>query len=354
MNPNVLKGLLIILVILDHNDFARSVIPGFLRAFAFHVVGFMALPFLRETMRPFTRQFAQYAFRLYYPFALATCALAFASYFMNDAPAVQQLQSTLLALYSGNWKVLDEVTGLGLLWFLPSMISLLFLRSLVESLPRYAGAAVLGLAVVAHFFVAYVAPPAQAYFPMGLLPAIYVLPLAYVIASVHKHALERISPWFAVALAVGVFATVKIVQMRMNLSNEVGFLQVAGHTDMLHVLINDLEAITGSLMMFQLARCFRWSLVEKCGQYSMQVYLVHAFVAAAVLPVVLLLPIRSQSAAFLVSLSLTVVLSAALVAFVLRISAVRRFVFPRSSHDLHSQHPAPLHSKASAVNGGSK
>lgn len=354
MNPNVLKGLLIILVIVDHNDFARSVIPGFLRAFSFHVVGFMALPFLRETMRPFTGQFAQYTFRLYYPFALVTCALALASYLVNGMPASVQFQSTLLALYSGNWKVLDQVTGLGLLWFLPSLISLLFLRALIESLPRYAGAALLALACVAHFFVGYVKPPAQAFFPMGLLPALYVLPLAYIIASVHKQALARIPTWLALAVTVGVFAAVKLVQMRMNITNEIGFLQVAGYTRPLNLLVNDLEAITGSLMMFQVARWFRWSLVEKCGQYSMQVYLVHAFVAAAVFKAVMLLPIGSPLGAFTLSLGLTVVLSAALVTFLLRFSAVRRFVFPRSSHDLGPQHPAPPRSEAAAADGHSK
>lgn len=354
MNPNVLKGLLIVLVILDHNDFARSVIPGFLRAFAFHVVGFMALPFLRGTMRPFTGQFAQYTFRLYYPFALVTCVLALASGFINGIPTAEQFQSTLLALYSGNWKVLDQVTGLGLLWFLPSLISLLFLRALIESLPRYAGVTLLVLIVVAHFFVAYVKPPVQAFFPMGLLPAIYVLPLAYIIASVHQRALERIPTWLAVSLTVGVFAVVKLVQMRMNLTNEIGFLQVAGYTRPLNVLVNDLEAISGSLMMFQLARCLRWRLVEKCGQYSMQMYLVHGFVAAAIFKAVLLLPIRSPLPALLLSLSLTVVLSAAVVGFLLRFSAVRRFVFPRSSHDLRQHHPAPLRSEAAAVDGHSK
>ena len=354
MNPNVLKGLLIILVILDHNDFARSVMPGFLRGLSFHVVGFMALPFLRDSMRPFTAQFVQYAFRLYYPFALVTCVLALAAYFVKDVPAPNHIQATLLALYSGNWKVLDQVTGMGLLWFLPSLVSLLFLRALVESLPRFAGAALLALACVAHFFVGFIKPPAQAFFPMGLLPALYVLPLAYLIALVHKRALERIPTWLAVLLTVGVFAAVKLVQMRMNFTNEIGFLQVASHTRPLRMLFNDLEAVTGSLMLFQVARCLRWSLAEKCGQFSMQVYLVHAFIAAALFRAALLLPPINSPLAFLISLGLTIVISVVLVTFVLRFSVVRRFVFPRSANDLHQLHPAPTRSETAAVDGHSK
>jgi hypothetical protein len=348
MNPNVLKGLLIILVILDHNDFARSVIPGFLRAFSFHVVGFMALPFLRDTMRPFTAQFAQYTFRLYYPFALVTCALSVAAWIAAGTPASAQIQSTVLALYSGNWKVLDQTTGLALLWFLPSLISLLFLRALIESLPRYAGAMLLAMACVAHFFVGKISPAAQAYFPMGLLPAIYVLPLAYVIASIHKGVLARVPTWLAISCTLALFVAVKLVQMRMNLTNEIGFLQVASYTRPWNVLVNDLEAVTGSVMMFQLARALDSKLVATCGQYSMQVYLIHAFVAAAIYKLLGLLPAGSPLLAFPLSLALTVVLSAALVTFLLRFSVVRRFVFPRSTHDL------ALRSATPAVDGPSK
>ena len=76
MNQNLIKGMLIILVMFDHNEFAHQLFPLFLDGFAFHVLGFLALPFLRPPEPASKAYFQKIIFRYYYPFFLITCAMA--------------------------------------------------------------------------------------------------------------------------------------------------------------------------------------------------------------------------------------------------------------------------------------
>jgi len=68
MNPNLVKGLLIFLVVLDHNDFLSAEIPLVLRPLGFHVLSFLALPFVLEQAS--TTSILDKSFRYFWPFAI--------------------------------------------------------------------------------------------------------------------------------------------------------------------------------------------------------------------------------------------------------------------------------------------
>jgi fucose 4-O-acetylase-like acetyltransferase len=116
--------------------------------------------------------------------------------------------------------------------------------------------------------------------------------------------------------------------MRGHLYNEVGFAEVADYTRPAALLLNDLECVTGVLMLFQLCRLPLGRLIEQFGRYSIQVYLFHAFIALAVYRAVLLVP-ASAAVHFAVSFCVTAFLSLLLARWLAHNPLAQRFIFPR-------------------------
>jgi fucose 4-O-acetylase-like acetyltransferase len=334
MNLNVVKGLLVLLVVVDHNDFSRSVFPGFLYGFTFHVVGFMTLPFLRPAPA-IDRQFGQYLFRLYWPFVVIASALALAVALLTPVAPLYQFQGWALTLYSGNSGVVKETTHMAMLWFLPSFVALVALRSGIDHIGR-AGRVLAIVALCALHPLIGVAPERIAnYLPLGLLPALYMVPLTLVIAWGHVRLLARLPRLAGLALTVLVYALVKSLQMKMHLYNEVGFAEVADYTQPLALLVNDLEAVTGVWMVFQLGRFSLGSLIETAGKYSLQVYLFHAFVAFVLYKLLIIIASGAHPALlFCVSFALTAVLATLLGRFLAEQGSIRRLLFPRTTAEL--------------------
>jgi fucose 4-O-acetylase-like acetyltransferase len=336
MNLNALKGILIILVIVDHNDLSRSLFAGFLYGFGFHVAGFLTIPFLKPAA-PLDRDFAAYAFRLWYPFMVVASVMALLMALATHADGLQHLRAWAHALYSGNAVALKQATGMYLLWFLPSFVALAVLRG---AFARGGAWMLVAAAVAVHPFIGSVAAQVQAYLPLGVLPALYVIPLGAAGAWLHQRWLARMPVGVALLLALAVFVPVKYLQMQAHLYNEVGFAEVADYTRPLALLLNDLECVAGVLALCQLCRLPMPRLLEACGRYSIQIYLFHAFVALAVFKAVQLLHLPTV-AAFALSLATTVVLTLLLARALAGNRLAQRFLFPRS--------PAVLMGRAAAV-----
>lgn len=340
MNQNLLKGLFILLVIMDHNEFVRSIFPGFLQGFGFHVMGFMMIPFLRPATR-IDGNFLQYLFRLYYPFLVIVTLMSVVVAWITPISALEQAGRWALALYSGHSGILKETTHMALLWFMPSFISLIVLRTLIENVNQWIKAiAILG-ACLAHPFIGPMAPLIRDYLPLGLLPALYVLPLAYLGIFLHQHCFQPLGRMTALLLSGAIFILVKTCQMAFGFSNEIGFAAVAGYGDWLAMALNDAEAVVGVLMLFQACRFPLVPAIEPFGQYSLQIYLLHAFVALAIYKLVLATNITSVSVLFAITLTTTSVATLALARFAATQPHIRRFLFPRSWQELAGR-PGPL------------
>ena len=334
MNANIAKGLLILLVIVDHNNFSRGVFPGFLEGFAFHVMGFMTLPFLRPAL-PLDRHFGQYLFRLYHPFFVMVTGLALIVAVIDHVPALAQLRLWALSLYSGNADVLKQTTHMYMLWYLPSFVALVALRTGIEHVGAVGKTLALVLLCALHPAIGPVADAIQDFLPLGLLPALYVVPLAYLAALVHGSLLMRLPRTAALAASAAVYVAIKTLQMRAGLHNEVGFAEVAGYDKPLALLLNDLEAVTGVWMVFQLARFDLGRFVETAGKYSLQMYLFHAFVAAGVSKVlVIVFNDVGVMTLFCVSFVLSSVLALAVSRYLGEQALVKRLMFPRSVAEL--------------------
>lgn len=333
MNQNLLKGMFILLVVLDHNDFVRSIIPGFLQGFGFHVMGFMMIPFLRPA-GPLDRNFMQYLFRLYYPFLLIVTIMSVIVAWITPVSAAEQASRWALALYSGNSDILKEATHMALLWFLPSFVALIVLRTLMENASNRIKTGAILAAWAVHPFIGNAAPSLQDYLPLGLLPALYVLPLAYLGIFLHQRYFQSLGKTNALVQSAVVFILVKACQMHFGFSNEIGFAAVAGIDNWFAMLCNDAEAVTGVLMLFQASRFSLGRLLEAFGKYSLQIYLLHAFLALGVYKLTLASGLRSIPMAFALSLCATALSTLVVARLVMAQPRIRRFVFPRNWQDL--------------------
>lgn len=334
MNLNVLKGMLVLLVVVDHNDFARLLFPRFLDGFSFHVVGFLMIPFLRPAAS-WSKDFLVTVFRLYYPFLFVVTVMAIAVAWLTPVTASEQVGRWLLALYSANSNILQQVTEMALLWYLPSFIALLTLRTAIENSGPAGKATAIALLCIAHLFIGTFATSIRHYLPMGLLPAVYVIPLAYLGVLLHRRVYARMSPMPALLTAATIFVVVKYAQMQAGLRTEVGFAAVADYRDPAALLLNDLEAVCGVLMLFQLARYPLGRFLEKCGKHSLQIYLFHAFVALGVSKLLLRYANSWPTPAlFTVSLLVTVLLTLLLAHALSRTRLATRYLFPRSPDEL--------------------
>lgn len=334
MNGNILKGLLILTVIFDHNDFSRGVFADFLRGMSFHVVGFLAIPFLRDALNPLSARAAHYVFRLYYPFLLLTVAMGAAVLAVGGGPWHDRVQAVLLALYSGNFHALKAATNMGLLWYLPSFISLVLLHGVIERQGGHGKGALIALLVVVHGLLGPVAARIQDYLPLGLLPALYAMPLCYLVALCHRRLYERLPVPGAVVLALACFALVKWLQMDWRLPFELGAMEVPGYDAWPQMLVDDMEGVTGALLLFQLARIRFGNVLAAFGEVSLQVYLLHAFVGLAVAKLCMRTGLVSHPVAILaVSLALTAAVTLGLARAVMA-SPLKRFIFPRDVAEL--------------------
>lgn len=341
MNLNFLKGILIILVIIDHNEFSRQLFPAFLLGMSFHVVGFMTIPFLKPAHQPASAQLAHYAFRQFYPFLLVTCAMWALVTLLGQTPLLDRLAMLGVALYSGNADALKAATQMGLLWFLPSFITVVVLRAVIDACAPLPRALALGAIAALHLVVGMV-KPLQDFLPLGLLPAIYILPLAYLGAALHQTVFAPAGRTLATVGALLLYALVKSAQINMGLHNEIGFSTVANASRPLALLVNDLEAVCGTLMLFQCARWDVQGLFTLCGRYSMQMYLFHAFFALAIYQSALILaPAAGPLALFSVSLAATIMLTAAFAHGLMRSPRLKRLVFPLDTRELLGGVSAP-------------
>lgn len=334
MNPNIVKGLLILLVIVDHNDFARSVIPGFLLGFSFHVLGFLTLPFLRPAPAV-DRHLFQYLFRLFHPFFVITTVLVVIVFLITPVSPQKQFSLWMLSLYSGNFNLLKESTHMSMLWYLPSFVALVVLRALIEQSSTVSKRLVLGLLIALHPFIGLLPVEIQDYLPLGLLPVLYAIPLCYLAAWLHTRLFERHSRLPSLVASIVLLCIVKYLQIRAGLHNELGAAEVADYTQPYALLINDLEAVFGVCMILQLGHLPLGKLFETAGKYSLQIYCFHAFFAAAIYKTASIylgkLPV---SLLFSASVALTFLTTLYVSDFLMKFPAFRRAMFPRDTNEI--------------------
>jgi hypothetical protein len=269
------KGILIVLVAVDHNDWFRQLAPRMFDPLTFHVLGFFLLAFSFGT-KPWCGRFvADRLVRYLVPFwwALAAASLAFGLFFRGGSSLVDGVIHFLLAALIGGADLVKASSGLLMLWFLPCLFGLTCLLAFYDSLvTRRARQVGLGLALGAHVLLPVLVQPWMQWLPFGLAVAADV----FVLGLIWRQLLQRRLPGYvgplALIVCIACYGTLVLAKTHI----EIGTLEIRAMTNPLILLLHDVTAISAMVTMIWVAEnvaVTRW--LDGIGKHSLLVYLMH-------------------------------------------------------------------------------
>jgi hypothetical protein len=269
------KGILIVLVAVDHNDWFRQLAPRMFDPLTFHVLGFFLLAFSFGEKPWSGRLIADRLVRYLVPFlwALATASLAFRLVYRGGSSVVEGFIYFLLAALIGGADLVKASSGLLMLWFLPCLFGLNCLLayhdSLVTRRARYVG---LSLALGAHVLLPVLVQPWMQWFPFGLVVAVNV----FVLGLIWRQLLQRRLPGYvgpmALIVCIACYGTLVLAKVHI----EIGTLEIHALSNPWVLLLHDLTAFSAMVSMIWVAENItltRW--LAGVGKNSLLVYLLH-------------------------------------------------------------------------------
>lgn len=331
MNLNMAKAYFILLVIIDHNNLSRYFIGDFLEGLTFHVVGFFSLYYMNEYDKKqcYTDLILKQVVRYIYPYALFVISLSVVIYFQKAPDLSSHIAVTLKALYSGNYIFLKQSTNMYLLWFLPAFVSFVFLDKLYKGYAeKYNKPMFLGLFCL-FISIPFLPESIDKIMPMGLLAACYILFLTVVIKFLYITYISTLEIKVRVFVVLLAFIIIKLIQIELNLSQEIGFLKVAVITDVPAFVINTLESVVGVLLVYAVSSIPLYGFLNAMGKYSLQVYLFHAFIAVFISKILDLSFNEYNFITWLVSILLTAGFSTVLSMNIMKNKVFLRYLFPK-------------------------
>jgi hypothetical protein len=270
-----LKGLLILLVVLDHNDWFRQLAPQVFGPLTFHVIGFFFLAF-SFSEKPLTLDFiASRMARYLVPFwcALALTSMASSLILKADISVFVVLENFLAAAVVGSASLVKTSSGLYMLWFLPCLFGLICLLAGADSWTRKHGpTALYSLALAGHLAIPFIKGVWVAWVPFGLLIAAYV----FFLGLVWRQCLRfRWAPfWGPLALACFAVCYGYLVVNKVHI--ELGTLELSALQNPGTWVLHLLGVFSALLTLVWVADGFKprgW--LERIGEKSMLVYLIH-------------------------------------------------------------------------------
>jgi len=282
------KGVLILLVIFGHasNFWTPEPFATFSIKF-FHVACFLLLPFIYDVRAMNMTFFKDHMARYYVPFVmfLIGYSLLYLLFIRGVEDALPWLVDVGKALLFGNAPMLDEASGLRALWFMPALVSVVCLNALFVGTLKKPVWVLMICGLCLHLVVGAFEAPLKYYFPFGLLSALYLLWLGFVIrficTNVSKATLQKLSPLFLITalcgiLCAGYFGTL------------IKFPVIAlPDYSMLHaVLIHDVIIVSTFLFLITTPIFKSFRVLKWCGQNSLILYLSHLLFLAGGMQIV--------------------------------------------------------------------
>ena len=333
---NTLKGLLIIIVVMDHNDLLRLLAPDLFRPLTFHVLGFLILPFLVPT-KPIDRHFfrdrlIRYLVPFWWVFTFA--AVLYALAFRNESGLGTLALDWLAAAAIGSAPLVKISSGFYYLWFLPCLAGLVMVLALFQSLElrwRYVGG---GLMLLCHASITAFPAAFLTYIPFGLLIVMWAFPLGLLMRWVVTNNTVFRLRYLILAVFIGSYSL--LVAMRLNL--EIMVLDLRPVSEPLLFLLQDVNAISGVLAVMLLATHLnKLSILNLCGKHSLMVYLLHPLIFFLGYKLAggsnLHLDVYALLAAGVISVVLTVLIALGLAMAIARIPIARAWLTPKDWKD---------------------
>lgn len=280
-HSDTIKGILVLLVVMDHNDWLRAATPELFRPLTFHVLGFFFLAFAFAEKRLSVKFALDRACRYLVPFwwMLLLTSLIYSFVLAKGITPMSQILAVAAAAIIGNAPFVKASSGLLMLWFLPALLGLNLLIAAYDEVNKSAVRWLLAVAAFAvHLMLPLLNVAQLMWLPLGLGIALEV----FVLGLAWRYALTMrltASGWLLVAtLWAGSYAI--LVAQHVNV--EIATLDVYGITHPQTMVLQDLEGFLGVAMVIWLAQYLSGiNLLKAIGRRSMLVYLIHPLVYQA-------------------------------------------------------------------------
>ncbi len=274
---DAVKGLLVLIVIMDHNDLLRAWVPEFFKPLTFHVLGFLILPFLAPVKFLSQRQLFDRAIRYLVPF---WCVLTFTTalytvLLRHDAPANVVLIDWLAALLIGSAPLVKTASGFYYLWFLPALFGVVYVLSIFDTVGRRSKTIITTAARLTHAFIAMFSIELLKYTPFGVLIVLWIFPFGVLMRIALKS--ESFYRYRYAVLGAFIVSYGYLVFRGKNI--EIMTLELHSVTDPLLFILQDISAFTGVVVAIWLAMKLNTvRFINACGKHSLMVYLLHPLI----------------------------------------------------------------------------
>lgn len=274
------KGLLILVVVMDHNDVAHAMFPATFRPLTFHVLGFLLLPFLighSRVSKPFILdRLARYSVPQFW--ILTVSALLLLALHHHSESFARVAQDYLLGLAIGSAPLVKRSSGFLAYWFLPTIFGIVVVLAAYRTVSDRARRVMIGLFVAAHCVL--VASYFQAYqwVPFGLAIVANVFVLGLLLAAIVESKAAFALRWLFPIVFVLSYASL----VYTNAWLEIAVLEMAPVTRLTTFILQDVAGLSGVLSVLLFADRLKASrAIASIGSLSLMIYLIHPLVYAA-------------------------------------------------------------------------
>ena len=341
---DAIKGILILAVLIGHNEACTMHAPWLRQLFYFfHTQCFLFLACALDSA-PFSAALARdRAVRYLVPYCVfaALAAILSRSFASGSIAAVQDWRAFGIALLSGDEGLLRDAIGMRVFWFLPTLYSLVMLRA-VALTSDMAGWLVMA-ASIAWMAVAYQLP-AESYqaAPLGLPVALFFAASGLVARKIYQSTAEpaclAVSQRILTPIvAAGIAALIVFIPLGSVNASQIATYYNAGLATFAAGVLFPLAMFATLMQYSHRLACCGW--LALAGRHSLAIYLIHMFVYRASTrlffgsrftdPHV----VGGNLPLGLAILAITGVVSLAVAIGIDRLPALRRCVFPRDWAD---------------------
>lgn len=275
---DTVRGVLILLVMLDHNDIIRNVklMNDVFKPLTFHVAAFLVLPFLTAPKRISLGMVIDRAIRYLVPFlcALLGYALAYQLIYQGSMPNSQWLRNLGWAFLSADPWSIQASTGFVALWFLPALLSTVLLAAFFNSSSPWGKAALLLFTLTIHFSIGASSVELRKAIPQGLLIAFYILPFGLLVQYIMPLLQARAKRAWITALCLIILSLTWVFESGTEI--EIATLELPTLARPLWVIATDLGNFTALAALLVCSPLLRFIPgLGMLGKHSLLVYLFH-------------------------------------------------------------------------------
>lgn len=307
----------------------------------FHVACFLLLPciFFGKSIRGLqvTDRLVRYGVP-HLLFFLLACGAYFYFFVPRTFESVQSwLGSVLIALVFSSEETYNTAVGLRLFWFLPALLSLLFLRSLYFGLAQRGKLVFLVFVMLVHAFLGLIPKIYLPYIPYGLPLVLFLFPLGLLAGMLwNRFKNEQGFYWVAIVLFFGSMWIGVKFDSYAGLAGDPRVYSIFKPGQLLFHDIYLIAAFFGLIGLMRFAPRLIQKLFAYIGERSLPVFLLHSFIWQAYLRIGLidwfsgaLQPVFAVLCAFLITLVTAVLISV----YLEKSNLIYRFVFPKDLAD---------------------